>query len=867
MTDQLRNCPPTKDNTNALRVIFGICFVVGVGFRIYSLDQIPGMHTDEAAYGLWAREIHFGNFYPLMEETVAKSGPLFMYLIAFSYKLFGMDLFAVRFVGAFFSILTILTVYLLAKNLFNEKVGLLSGSLTAVSGFFVTHSRMAYDVDLVPFFLTSSLLFCVLSSIKRQTLYLSVAGLLLGLGLHLHPTAYIGIPVVLCLVWILYQKSIFRKPGFYIAVALFLLAISPIFVFNVQNDFPTLDSMTAESTETTQTIGPLLQDMAVGFQDIGDCLSEQAVNYWCWGGWQYGHKLNFVLPVDFALLIIGILFATIIRKKTELFLLFWLFISLSMLVLFTDSGEGWGIDLRLFPERLNVVFPVVIILVGFSLSKIFDLTSRFHHSKTILLLFFICILSYHSATIVNDYFGWYKQTDGAGRYTMDKDQVADYVVDNFSKSSILISDDFINFGPRSLKFLTNGSFVIMTSPPEGLFYTSEYSNYINKVNSLYGNRDRVFVFVANRLGEKEIVPFSHAIFKSLYPSLEPHQIFTRSNGEPAYYIYVLEADVNSVAHYEMPNEIHLANQKSHLVISDTSIRKYTPDVYDHDDKEGYTWLNCQIVWYKNYEKTKQYETILRFDTSINMEDIVLMASKRDLKKISIPLNQYKSIVISMTPETVQLEEGSIQTKTKALYVGNEEMLSNTLNNNGFDVDVLDHIPMDMNPYDLVVISDYGSCYITTADYLKDYINNGGNVILLSGVPSFFPYNYIPHSTSEGFNDISSISDWFGASFYGNVGLPAIARVSVGSYSASSFPNGFSIYSSDSSCEALVGNLNIDKTQVLAMWDVPDTNGVFAFIHSYGSGKLYYQAAISSDLYAPSLEFLAEVAVILTSTSN
>ncbi len=853
-----------------LRIIFTTCFIAGIFLRLYALDQIPGMHTDEAGYGLWARDIHLGTYYPLAEETVAKSGPLFMYLISFAYKLFGVNLYSVRFVVAFFGILSILTTYLLAKNLFNEKVALCSASLMSVSGFFVTYSRLGFDVDLLPFFLTCSLLFLVLSRRKRETLYLSLAGLLLGLSLHLHPTAFIGIPIVLCLIWVLYGKSIFRKPGLYLGLALMLLAISPILVYNMQNDFPALHSMTAETSIQHYNFSILVKDMAVSFHELGDSLSEKALNYWEWGGWQTGHQLKFMWPIDFALLIIGLVFTTITHKERELFLIFWLLASLGVLVMFTSGGYGWGIDLRLFPERLNVVFPALVILVGFALAKIDDLASRSRILKTIFLLLFISILSYHSGTIVHDYFGWYQETGGAGRYTMQKEQVSEYIVDNLPKSTVLVSDNFILFGPRSLKFLTGGDYLVLTPPPEAIFFTAGYAKFIDDINTRYANRDRAFIFVANRAGEREIGPFFRtAYFESIYPSLEPCQVIPRSNGEPAFYIYLLKGNPDAVVYYKTQSEVHLVSRLQHLVVTTTGITNYTPD--DYDDKEGYTWRNSEQVWYKNYINKKQGDTILRFDNVIDLNDIIMLRSSKRLEKIEIPLNQNRGVTIVtivVTPSGVRLEEGAIQKLGKALFVGKEEMIATALANSGFNVEISSTIPSDMSAYSLVVVSDYNAGYKTTADYLRNYIYNGGGVILIGGTPCMFPYDYQPHSTSEGFNDISYISEWFGASFYGNVGTSnATARISVNNPFGIELMRNSEVYYSSIPSEAAVGNLSLDGTQVIANWDHSDGNLIFAFTHTYGAGQLYYQAAVGGIHSEDNLNLLVRAAKLIADTDK
>ena len=199
---------------------------------------------------------------------------------------------------------------------------------------------------------------------------------------------------------------------------------------------------------------------------------------------------------------------------------------------------------------------------------------------------------------------------------------------------------------------------------------------------------------------------------------------------------------------------------------------------------------------------------------------------------------------------------------KALYVTYDSVnlqdlfIHNALIQKGFTVTKsVDTIPENMEEYDLVIVGSYTAAWQGTADYMKNYIANGGGAIILSGVPAVFPYPY-PHGyTTQGYYDISYISDWFGSSRYANTG--GTARISMNNPLGTTYNSGDILISGAGYACAAVTNLHPDA-QTLAKWD---TGPVFAFTHTYGNGRVFYLAASGSaidDLYLAGALWAANV---------
>lgn len=179
---------------------------------------------------------------------------------------------------------------------------------------------------------------------------------------------------------------------------------------------------------------------------------------------------------------------------------------------------------------------------------------------------------------------------------------------------------------------------------------------------------------------------------------------------------------------------------------------------------------------------------------------------------------------------------------KALYVSpaadlQNDYLYNALIQEEFTVTISDTIPENMDEYDLVVVASYNAAWRQTADYIKEYVANGGGTVIMSGVPAFFPYTYTPHSLSQGFYGISYVSEWFGTPSYQNVG-GSEALITIDNPLGTDLKIGDKVgYST--SAGAAVSNLHTDDTQLLASWT--NSGYVAAFTHTYEIGRVFYYA--------------------------
>jgi hypothetical protein len=155
---------------------------------------------------------------------------------------------------------------------------------------------------------------------------------------------------------------------------------------------------------------------------------------------------------------------------------------------------------------------------------------------------------------------------------------------------------------------------------------------------------------------------------------------------------------------------------------------------------------------------------------------------------------------------------------------------------GLNVVYAADIPENLTGYDLVVLDAYYAVEPKQEPLIRDFIQKGGGVVLLTGVPCYLvAYCKDFHPYRFGGSDLSSIQEWFGASCYVNTG--GYASVTVDSPFGLPLMKGDALFEGTGYSTSSVTGLNNDS-QAVAEWGTGET---FAFNHLYGAGRVYYQA--------------------------
>ncbi len=187
-TQELFEDPITYQPPPALaswgRVFAWCVFCFALLVRLAFLKQLQDSSLwDELPAGLlydrdWALRIAAGDW---IGTGAFERGPLYSYVLAFFFKLFGPDLLAPRLAQALIGAASCVLIYLTGRAVFSPLAGLAAGVMAAVYGPFLLSDGMISKEVLAVFFL-SAMTWQIVEGNGSQRGLLGTAGICLGLG-------------------------------------------------------------------------------------------------------------------------------------------------------------------------------------------------------------------------------------------------------------------------------------------------------------------------------------------------------------------------------------------------------------------------------------------------------------------------------------------------------------------------------------------------------------------------------------------------------------------------------------------------------------------------------------------------------------
>lgn len=373
-----------------------IILIIASFFRLANLKTVPpGLYPDEAMNGnnaLFALENkNFKLYYP---ENNGREG-LFINIQALFLKLFlkfysSPEAWMLRIISAFFGILTVLGLFFLSKELFNEKVALLSSLFIAFNFWHVNFSRIGFRAIMVPFLLVWSF-YLLLTGMKKAKIFpLIISGIFFGLGFHTY-IAFRMAPFIILII-LIFQFIAYRKNNqlknfwklFIIWGIFVILAALPMIIYflNHPQDFmgrATQVSIFEKPNPLWEFLKSFVKTLTM-FNFVGD------------GNWRHNlpHKPQLDFVVGFFFLVgIYTIIKEMLNKKFKLsnvLIISW-FLLMSLPAAFTYEG---------IPHALRSIgmIPPALILSGFGAYSSFEFIKKlFSSKKAIIILLFLIILS------------------------------------------------------------------------------------------------------------------------------------------------------------------------------------------------------------------------------------------------------------------------------------------------------------------------------------------------------------------------------------------------------------------------------------------------------------------------------------------
>ncbi len=182
-----------------------VVFLVSLGIRLWLLDK-RWINPDEGAHMMDSLLVLEGQV-PLVD--FGSRQPLYTYIMAGFFKLFGVQYIAGRLQAVTFSLLTGLVLFFLARALFDTKVALLSSTMHWMLPLEVSQSVIVKTEPLV-LFLTCVSFYGVIrfSQHLQQVWWLILAGMCAALGFYVRQSALIIPVVVLGFLLLLHRGSL-----------------------------------------------------------------------------------------------------------------------------------------------------------------------------------------------------------------------------------------------------------------------------------------------------------------------------------------------------------------------------------------------------------------------------------------------------------------------------------------------------------------------------------------------------------------------------------------------------------------------------------------------------------------------------------
>jgi hypothetical protein len=189
--------------------LLGILLLVALATRVYNLTLLPyNVDGDFADVGLQARALANGQEQRLFAYGWAQV-PMLGYLPAWlTMKLFGTGLAGLNASGVIEGLLLIVGVYLLGRDLFHARVGLLAAAVLTISYAHLAASRQSSYIDPV-LFLLFAIYFLLIGLREGRSGAVIVSGLLTALCIEMY---YSGRLVGFVVAFLLLYLAFFRRP-------------------------------------------------------------------------------------------------------------------------------------------------------------------------------------------------------------------------------------------------------------------------------------------------------------------------------------------------------------------------------------------------------------------------------------------------------------------------------------------------------------------------------------------------------------------------------------------------------------------------------------------------------------------------------
>lgn len=207
----------------------GLGAVLLLGFLIltYRLADVPNtLVGDEGTFFQTANTIAHHGLRPGIFDPGVYSFPVLSNIFqAFFLKSFGASIWSWRFSSVVPSLVAIIPMYMLAREIFDRRIAFMSIFVVIFSPFFLAFSRLGYNNSQSIFPVVASLFFLHLGLQRGSKLYLFLSGVMAGLGFYTFTAAKVAVPIILAYVLYLVLAKRLRLPQASLALGVLMTGL------------------------------------------------------------------------------------------------------------------------------------------------------------------------------------------------------------------------------------------------------------------------------------------------------------------------------------------------------------------------------------------------------------------------------------------------------------------------------------------------------------------------------------------------------------------------------------------------------------------------------------------------------------------
>ena len=204
-------------------------------------------------------------------------GPLWYYLLSIPFLITGGDPRGSVFLVLFFSLITIIAVYLLGKKIKDGKLGLIFALLTASSALMIDISTYAFHSNILPF-TTLIFIWSLYEVLENKPKYLPLAALMASLNFHFEPAAAIFTTLTLAIFVVWKIKLILKSENsggvkiIFLSLIVFIIPFIPQIIFELRHEFLQTQSLILFIKGQNESLGGVLPIIPRAFDRAGKFL-------------------------------------------------------------------------------------------------------------------------------------------------------------------------------------------------------------------------------------------------------------------------------------------------------------------------------------------------------------------------------------------------------------------------------------------------------------------------------------------------------------------------------------------------------------------------------------------------------------------